>query len=88
MSVRKIIEELAKITALTDESDLNGLVDLQEKFKLLGKESLTGDLSAIIELSEKASGLIDQIVFRETEDTQSAFDLTKHDLVDQAGSLF
>ncbi len=67
MAIRKAIEDIAKLTALTDTQDLTGLVELQEKLLALGDEDLSGDLASLADAATRASQIIDEIVLRQTD---------------------
>lgn len=86
MAVRKAVEDIAKLTVLTDARDLTGLVALQEKLIALGDEGLSGDLEALVEAATKASEIIDEIVLRQTDDAEASFALI-HKMVEYAQSL-
>lgn len=86
MAVRKVVEDIAKLTALTDAQDLTGLVALQEKLDALGDEGLSGDLEVLVEAATKASKIIDEIVLRQTDDAEASFALINK-MVEYALSL-
>ena len=57
----------AEIVLETNEIRLSA----EDKFKILEGEDLVEDLSVLLDMTEKASDLIDQIVLRETEDEEA-----------------
>ncbi|MFK7960166.1 MAG: chemotaxis protein CheA [Phycisphaerales bacterium] len=71
MSIAPLVREIGSLAAAIDQSDLPGLVELQEKLELL----LTMDDAAPVEsLSETAIEHAGSIILREAEDEAAAFE--------------
>ncbi len=72
MSLQVSIDAVAKAVALTDVSDLPGLVALQELLLKLASEAADAQLSRISDVSSQAAEIVEHIVLREVEDTNAA----------------
>jgi two-component system, chemotaxis family, sensor kinase CheA len=66
------IDAVAKAVALTDASDLPGLVALQELLLKLASEASDAQLNRASDVSAQAAELVEHIVLREIEDTTNA----------------
>ena len=72
MSLQASIDAVAKAVALTDTSDLPGLVALQELLLKLASDASDERIDRISDVSKQAAELCEHIVLREVEDTTSA----------------
>ncbi len=72
MPLQASIDAVAKAVALTDASDLPGLVALQELLLKLAAEASDAQLSRASDVSAQAAELVEHIVLREIEDTTNA----------------
>ncbi len=73
VSANTLVEEIAKVVALTQPTDLPALVTIQEKLQALSEQIQEDDLRALCRVADKAAGLIDAIVLRETDDIEQAY---------------
>ncbi|MBL9120634.1 MAG: Hpt domain-containing protein, partial [Phycisphaerae bacterium] len=72
MSLQASIDAVAKAVALTDTSDLPGLVALQELLLKLASDASDERIDRISDVSKQAAELCEHIVLREVEDTTTA----------------
>jgi two-component system, chemotaxis family, sensor kinase CheA len=72
VSLQASIDAVAKAVALTDASDLPGLVALQELLLKLASEASDAQLSRASDVSAQAADLVEHIVLREIQDTTNA----------------
>ncbi|MDX2131711.1 MAG: chemotaxis protein CheA [Planctomycetota bacterium] len=74
MTITPAIEQLAKTSVLIDEHDLPALVELHERMRGVLRELEAVDLAAVTDCLEQSDGLLQQIIYRETENAAAALD--------------
>lgn len=87
------IDSIAKASILLDEQDLPGLVDIHDRVRAFGQVMVASDLDSISDCLEHTAALIQQIIYRETQDAAAAMNLIRQGIeyaqravsADQAG---
>jgi len=77
LSLLPTINEIAKASVLTDEQDLPALVSIRDQLRSLCVELSASDLNIATDCLERSAVLIEEIVYRETQDAAAALDLVR-----------
>lgn len=72
MSLKALIEELAKTAVMTDASDLPGLTNLLENLEKLRDDANADELLPLAEVANGAAEIVEQLILRQAEDSDAA----------------
>ena len=77
MSLKALIEDIAKTAVMTDASDLQGLTLLLENLEKLRDDANSEDLQPLAEVANSAAELVEQLILRQAEDADATINAVR-----------